>query len=66
MRTRLFFEGGEGMKRLARAIADINSFIVDFSFNHDLTEDEIEAIRLLKLARNLILKADAKLAIPVR
>jgi hypothetical protein len=51
------------MQRLVRAIADINAFVVHFSFNNGLTDTEIEAIVKLKAALNLIRQAEYALAL---
>jgi RNase P/RNase MRP subunit POP5 len=51
------------MHRAKRAIADINSLVVDFSFNRGLTDAEKEAINMLKAALQLVKRAEATLAI---
>jgi hypothetical protein len=51
------------MQRLIRAIADINAFVVHYSFNDGLTDTEIEAIAKIKAALNLIRQAEYALAV---
>jgi hypothetical protein len=51
------------MQRLVRAIADINAFVVHYSFNNGLTDTEVEAIVKIKAALQLIKQAEYALAL---